>query len=131
MNATQNDPKRPSCLVCGRKFASSRELKRGLCPADYERFRRSRAKAKASGLANDEFESGLIAKGLLLPDAREASDPFIDAINEMVAAKAGRLDPDGADPELLDTLNKEAEKFQRSRSAKKPAKKAPRKRSQG
>lgn len=67
------------CLVCKR---TDQPLKRGLCPADYERFRRSKNKAKSK---EEEllFEEALVAKGLLAPDARISVDPFAEVLAEV------------------------------------------------
>jgi len=74
------------CILCGQKKEGR---KRGLCNADYQKFRR--AKAKVSEQEYAMWEADLIAKGLLLPDAREADDPFLTTLNEL-RARIGHVD---------------------------------------
>ena len=65
------------CLIC----KNAGPLKRGLCNADYQRFVRAKAKVKPAEMR--AWEDMLIELGRLLPDGRETTDPFIDALKQL------------------------------------------------
>lgn len=81
------------CAVCGKK----EPLKRGLCVSDYEKYRRAKAKVPADLLT--EWESRLVARGLLLPDARTSADPFMETLQDVQndELKAAHQDVDRAE----------------------------------
>lgn len=79
MKTTQT-PSDRACLVCGKKMAT---LKRGLCGAHYELYRRARQTLPEDQRA--DFEEQLIERGKLAKDARPANNPFANLAKEMLA----------------------------------------------
>lgn len=78
------------CLVCG----EVKPLQRGLCEADYQRFRRQKEKLPAD--QQDAFEESLIAKGLLLPSRqgqRNVENIFADELARFLAEQGQGGDP--------------------------------------
>lgn len=63
------------CLVCGK---AEENRKRGLCSADYQKWRRVVKNATAEELA--QLEEELVSQGAILPDRRFSTDPFKDAL---------------------------------------------------
>jgi hypothetical protein len=105
----ENDAKN-HCLVCG----EIKPLQRGLCEADYQRFRRQRDKLPAD--QQDAFEEMLINKGLLLPSRqgqRNVENVFADELAKFLAER-GQAQGDPPPPvnsgrELLDLVEKKQE----------------------
>lgn len=90
--AKSNTPTRSiKCLVCGRPASPSR---RGLCQADYEKFRRARNKIPEDDW--DAFESNLIDAGQLLPsrqgDRGVTGNVFAEALEEFLKSRKSQTD---------------------------------------
>jgi len=64
------------CIICG---VVSDGLKRGLCNAHYQTFRRERKSATKDEV--QEWEAVLISRGELLPDGRQTVNPFRAALD--------------------------------------------------
>jgi hypothetical protein len=63
------------CIVCSQ---TDSDLKRGLCSADYQKWRNASKKVKPH--EQEEWEAMLVEQGVLLPDQRFRSDPFKEAL---------------------------------------------------
>jgi len=68
------------CLICRKIKAET--YKRGLCVADYEKYRR--AKKKVTEELRDAWEQLLVDTGKIMPDARTSADPFLDALHQVM-----------------------------------------------
>lgn len=120
-----------TCLICGKELQPG--SRRGLCEADYQKFRRARAKVRDDEI--DEWEGNLIADGLLLPDARAAIDPFTEAIAKLRRErrlKLGSEVPAGPDDEakIAEDLEQESKREQ-AKSASKTASQSKQKKKSG
>jgi hypothetical protein len=77
MTTEQDKTDEVVCLVCGDRYPA-KSMTRGLCPADYQKFIRAKQKATKDELP--KLEAILISQGKLLPDARDADNPFAAAL---------------------------------------------------
>lgn len=73
-----------ACLICEK---SQKTLRKGLCPSHYAQYSRARELAIAKGLDPEEFDSDLVAQGLLREDGRNASNPFASALAKFEAKR--------------------------------------------
>lgn len=78
MSTTRKQLEASRCLSCG----SENVVKRGLCYACYEKYRREREKLPTK--QRTRFDDELIASKLLAPDARVAINVFTE-VRERVA----------------------------------------------
>ena len=114
-----------TCVVCGRTFDSPRDLRRGLCIADYEKYRRAKAKLQPEEI--EGWEALLISRGKLLPDARASSDPFLDAIAEVRRVSSNPKPPTRAEEKAMvdDVVATGDEVIKKAAAKRKAARKLP------
>jgi hypothetical protein len=79
MNAIQNT--KTTCLLCDKPVS-----RRGLCKGHYQKFHRAKFKAIAAGIDVEAFEADAIARGVILPDGREAANEFTIGIDKLKSA---------------------------------------------
>ena len=63
-----------TCLLCDELKEG---VKRGLCPAHYEQYRREKVKLKKAELGG--WEEMLVKEGRILPDSRTTDNVFAEA----------------------------------------------------
>lgn len=84
MKTTRQQQPSEKCLVCGKQTQKD-TMKRGLCPADYEKYRR--AKESVEECDREEWEARLVEKHLLAIDARKPANVFTAEYAKMQAEK--------------------------------------------
>jgi len=67
-------------------------MSRGLCRTHYNQFNKAKKKTLAKGVKLADFEAALIAKKLLLPNAKLAVDPYEGTLNELYEEKKSRAE---------------------------------------
>ncbi len=61
-------------------------IRRGLCQSHYGEFRTAKSQVDDSEL--EMWDACLVAKGLILPDARKAANPYINTLAELRANRS-------------------------------------------
>lgn len=80
MSNTKPTQPKETCIRCGKP---DKVIRRGLCQSHYGEFRTAKSHVDDSEM--ELWEASLVARGLLLPDARKASNPYIDTLAELRA----------------------------------------------
>lgn len=70
---TQSKPDK--CIRCGKQ---DKVIRRGLCQVHYGEFRTAKSHVLVEEL--EVWDATLVAQGLILPDARKATNPYVEVL---------------------------------------------------